>query len=84
MVMDILLLAGNSNRSAAVKKQQLTAQQLQEAETAKDQLTTWRNLADSGKLGEIRRYRDESPILEVNRRIAGECARSPEASHERC
>ena len=32
------LLAGNSNRPAAVKKQQLTAQQLQEAETAKNQL----------------------------------------------
>ena len=32
------LLAVNSNRSAAVKKPQLTAQKLQEAETAKDQL----------------------------------------------
>ena len=32
------LLAGDSHRPAAVKKQQLTAQQLQEAETAKDQL----------------------------------------------
>ena len=32
------LLAGNSNRNAAVKKPQLTAQQLQAAETAKDQL----------------------------------------------
>jgi len=32
------LLAGNSNRNAAVKKPQFTAQQLQEAEAAKDQL----------------------------------------------
>ena len=32
------LLAGNSNRNAAVKKPELTAQQLQEAETAKNQL----------------------------------------------
>ena len=32
------LLAGNSNRNAAVKKPQLTAKQLQEAEAAKEQL----------------------------------------------
>ena len=32
------LLAGNSNRNAAVKKPQFTAQQFQAAETAKDQL----------------------------------------------
>lgn len=32
------LLVGNTNRNGALKKPQLTAQQLQEAETAKDQL----------------------------------------------
>ena len=41
------LLAGNSNRPAAVKKPKFTAQQLQEAETAKDQLMLALRVASS-------------------------------------